>query len=353
MKKRGFLAIALLGISLSFVGCKDKNEEVINFNNYSQFKDIETAEYVNIGEYKNLVITKDVIGVSEIEVDKKVASILYDAGYYVDANDQPVAAGNKIKISMTGEVDGSSNAGFTQNGFEFVYGYDQYIMDGFIENLAGAYQGEVLKFDVVIPATFSEKALVGKTASFTVSIDNVQTYFVPTFNDEFVQEISDYDTMEEYRESLIPVIKEDKLSSIKENKRLGVWQLVSDNSSVISYPEGSLEKKEAQLKERIEMSALMNNMEVDEYTVNYFGMMYEEYIQYAIKQDLLLDAIGRAENITLTQKEYEEGLAKYASTYGYNDTKTFIAQIGEDKIKETLLWDKVMNFIADQAKIEE
>jgi trigger factor len=357
MKKRGYLAIALIGISLVFSGCKksdnsNESSDVIRFDDYSQYKEIQTSDYVTIGEYKGLKISKDTIQVSDTEIDGKLSSVLYNEGYYVDANDSPVSSGKKVKISVLGKVDGKDNDGFTSDGYEFVYGLEQHIMDGFVQQLEGAYQGDVLNFDIVIPDTFSEIALVGKTASFTVTIDNVQSYFIPTLSEELVQEISDYETIDEYKESLIPVIVDEKLTSIKNNKKAGVWQIVSDASTVNSYPEGVLEAKEAKVRENLEVYAMVAGMELEDYVQKSYGVTFDEYLKLVVKQDLLLDAIGRAENITLSQKEYEENLKTYATNYGYNDVDLMIKKIGEDTVKEALLWDKVMEFVSEQVVID-
>jgi trigger factor len=357
MKKRGYLAIALIGISLIFSGCKktDKsldNSDAIRFDDYSQYKEIQTSDYVTIGEYKGLKISKDSIKVSESEIEGKLSSVLYNEGYYVDSNESPVSSGKKVKISVLGKVDGSDNAGFTSDGYEFVYGLEQHIMDGFVQQLEGAFQGDVLNFDIVIPDTFGEIALIGKTASFTVTIDNVQSYFIPTLSDELVQEISEYETIDAYRESLIPVIIDEKLASIKANKKSGVWQIVSDASTVKSYPEGVLEAKEAKVRENLEVYAMVSGMELEDYVQSSYGVSFDEYLKLVVKQDLLLDAIGRTENITLSQDEYQASLKAYATNYGYNDVDLMIEKIGEDTIKEALLWDKVMQFVSEQVVVE-
>lgn len=357
MKKRGYLAIALIGVSLVFSACKQSdnskdNNDLIRFDDYSQYIEIETSDYVDIAEYKGLKVSKDSLQVSEAEIEDKIASVLYEEGYYVDSNESPITSGMKVKISMLGKVDGKDNAGFTSNGYEFVYGPEQHIMDGFVQQLEGAFQGDVLNFDIIIPETFGEQALIGKTASFTVTIDNVQSYFIPSLSDELVQEISDYETIDAYRESLIPVIIEEKLTNIKNNKKSGVWQIVSDASTVKSYPEGVLEAKEAKVRENLEVYAMVTGMELEDYVQKAYGVSFEEYLKLVVKQDLLLDAIGRAENITLSQEEYEENLKAYATSYGYNNVELMIDKIGEDTIKEALLWDKVMQFVSEQVIIE-
>jgi trigger factor len=171
-------------------------------------------------------------------------------------------------------------------------------------------------------------------------------------SEELVQEISDYETIDEYKESLIPVIVDEKLTSIKNNKKAGVWQIVSDASTVNSYPEGVLEAKEAKVRENLEVYAMVAGMELEDYVQKSYGVTFDEYLKLVVKQDLLLDAIGRAENITLSQKEYEENLKTYATNYGYNDVDLMIKKIGEDTVKEALLWDKVMEFVSEQVVIE-
>ena len=350
MKIRHYFTIGWIGIAFACAGCRKSDE--INFPNYSHFKNLKTSDYVSLGQYRGLTITKETIPVSELEVDKKVEAVLYDAGYYVESKDSEVLTGTKVKISTTGFIEGKKVEGFTSNGYELIFGTEEYIMDGFAKNLEGALKGDVLTFDLKIPSTFREKAFVGKTVSFTVSIDKVETYYVPTLTDEFVREISDLNTVEEYRESFIPVIREEKFANITRDKKLGVWRIISDSSIVLSYPEGSLEAKGQQIRKQLEMYAMAHGISLETYVKKYFGVTFDEYVELSVKQDLLLDAIGRAENIALSQRDYEDSLKTYAKNFGYDDINSMVDRIGERKVKEALLWDKVMNYVANQAKIE-
>lgn len=351
MKKRGILAIAMLGVTLILSGCK-KNEE-INFETYSRYKDLDTTKYVTPGNYKDIKVSVDTFEVTDTDIEKKLQEVQTENGTYVKNEEREISNGDKVTIQMSGTVDGKANDGFNSDSFEFVYGDGEYIMDGFTANLAGMFAGETTKFSITIPSTFSEKALIGKEATFQVTIKSVEQFLVPELNDEFVQKISDANTVEEYKESLIPTIKQEKLEEVKNNKKAGAWKIVSDSSEILEYPEGAVEKKSKELEEKLNVIAMVNNMELEEYVQNYFGVTFEEYVQLALKQELLLDVIGRAENITLSKKEYEESLSEYAKNYGYNTNDEFIKAIGEETVKEALLWDKVQSFIADQVTIVE
>ena len=349
MKRRGLLAVALLGTTLLFSGCKKDN--LIKFEDYSQYKDIQTMDYVTVGDYKGLEISVDTMQVSDIELDKKIASELYDHGYYVDAGKNPIAAGSRVTITMSGTIDGKVNDGFTKDDFEFVYGYDEYVMDGFTKNLAGNYQGDRINFEMEIPTTFQQKELIGKTVDFTVLVKKVEAYFVPGLNDEFVKEVSDCNTVEEYKEYLIPIIKEEKIAELKENKVSGVWKIVSDSSEVKEYPAGTIDEMEKELENQLNVYAMINGMDVETFVKNFYGVTYEEYVKLALKQRLLLDAIGREENITLTEKEYQEGLKEQAQLNGYNTVEALLEKVDEDKAKQAILWQKTMEYIAQQVKV--
>ncbi len=350
MKKRAYLAVGLLGIVLALSGCK-KEEKVISFNDYSQFKDIDTSAYVTVADYKGLNITADTIPVSEIDINSKIESVLYEHGFYIDTKEEPITPGCQIKISVKGSVDGKINDGFTSDGYEFVYGYDEHIMDGFIDNLKGLYQGDKVQFDLVVPSSFGEIALTGKTVTFDVTIDRVQSFYIPSLTDDFVKDVFDMESAEEYKASLIPEIREEKMKEIEKDKKNGIWKIVSDNSTVDSYPEGAIEAKEAQLRDRLEMYAQIKGMELEDYVYNSFGVNYDEYVKLSVKQDLILDVIGRTENITITEKEYEETLSEYVQLYGYQDEQTMLNTIGEEKVKEAILWDEVMEYVANQVTV--
>lgn len=351
MKKRGILAIALLGVTLIFSGCK-KND-VINFETYSRYKDVDTTKFVTPGSYKNIKVSVDTIDVTDTDIEKKIHNVQLQNSTYVKNDNRPITKGDKVTIQMTGMIDGKENDGFKSDNFEFVYGNGEYVMDGFTDNLAGMYAGETTKFSITIPSTFSEKAFIGKEATFQVVIKSVEQLVTPEMNDEFVQKISDSKTVEEYKEGLIPTIKKEKLEEIKKDKKTGAWKIVSDASEISGYPDGAVEKKSKELEEKVKIMAMVNNMELEDYVKTYFGVTFEEYVKLALKQEMLLDAIGKAENITLSEKEYKDSLTEYAKKYGYNTNEEFLKAIGEETVKEALLWDKVQVFIAEQVTIEE
>lgn len=349
MKKRGILAAALLGTAIVVSGCK--KSETITFDQYSQYKEIDTPSCVTIGDYKGMKVSEDSFTVSDSDIASKLAKVLYENGQYVDAPKKELASGDKVNISMTGYIDGKQNDGFTSDNYEFVYGEAEYVMDGFTANLAGSYAGEVASFDLVVPSTFKETQLIGQTVSFQVTINSVQEYVLPDLNDEFVKSISDSNTVDEYKEALIPVIKQDKLQSVRENTKSGVWQLVSDMSQVTEYPDAAVSTVNEKLSEVMEMYAKMYGLELEDYMTQYYGMTFDEYVKMAVKEEMLLDAIGRKEKITLTEEEYQKGLSEYAASYGYNDTNAMVEKVGEDKIKQALLWDKVKQYVSEQVTI--
>lgn len=350
MRRKVFLAIALLSTTLFFSGCK-KDDDVIKFDDYSQYKDIQTSDYVEIGQYKDLTISKDAITVSDLELEEKIASILYDHGYYVETAQSPISVGNRITITMSGSMDGKINDGFTADDFEFVYGYDEYVMDGFTANLEGNYKGDRVKFEMEIPATFQETEFIGKTVEFNVLIKKVESYYVPGLNDEFVQEVSECNTVEEYKEYLIPIIKEEKINDLSEDKVNGVWKIVSDSSTIKDYPEGSIKAMEEKLDNQLNMYAMVNGMDIETFVKNFYGITYDEYVQLSLKQELLLDAIGRIENISITEAEYKKVMEEKAKEVGYNSLEAMMENVDEDKAKQAILWKKTMEFIAEQATI--
>ncbi|ABX41137.1 FKBP-type peptidyl-prolyl cis-trans isomerase [Lachnoclostridium phytofermentans] len=351
MKKRGILAIALLGVTLVFSGCK-KNEE-INFETYSRYKDVDTTKYVTLGSYKDIKVSVDTFEVTDTDIGKKIHEVQLQNSTYVKNDDRPISKGDKVTVQMTGTIDGKENDGFKSDNFEFIYGNGEYVMDGFTDNLAGMYAGETTKFSITIPNTFSEKAFIGKEASFQVLIKSVEQLVMPEINDEFVQKISDSKTVAEYKEGLVPTIKQEKLEEIKKDKKTGAWKIVSDASEISGYPEGAVENKSKELEEKLKIMAMVQNMELKDYLNTYYGVTFEEYVKLVLKQEMLLDAIGRAENITLSEKEYKESLTEYAKKYGYNNNEEFLKAFGEETVKEALLWDKVQAFIAEQITIEE
>lgn len=339
MRKSSLWAVAALSLTLVLTGCK--KEETVDL-----------SQYVELGQYKGVEVTLISADVTEDDINSTIDEVLQANASYAEV-DRAATAGDLINIDVTGTVDGKTNDGFTSTGFDLYSGYDNYIMTGFEQNLYGLKAGAETVFDVVVPEGFSTASLVGKTVTFTVKINSVSSLKAPELTEDTVKTISGYETIDEYKAALQEQLAATKAAAVETTKRSDAWKIATDNATVISYPEGSVEEKMTSVENQFSIYAQLNNQTVDEYLQAQIGATLQEYAENMVKQELVLAAIEKAENIKLTSAEYKEKLPEYAAKYNYTSEEDFETKFGKEKIEQSMLWEKIQQFVADQAVVIE
>ena len=333
MKKK-MMTILLVGMMVLAAGCG--NGKVV------------------VGEYKGLALTS----VSQEDVDKEVQTMLT---YYTEMVevDRAAAEGDTVNIDYVGTKDGEAFEGGTAEGYDLELGSDSFI-DGFEDGLIGAVAGEVRDLNLVFPENYTTEELKGQAVVFKVTVNSVKEKQVPELTDEFISETfgEEYSTVDAYLEALRESLN---YSSYYDQ----ITELLMASSEVVKYNEKSVEAR----KETLVTEA----MAYAEYAGSYYGMDTETAIKYilgyesaaAMEEDMkasaydveknlmIITEIADIEKIELTKEEYDTKAVEYATAYGYEDAASFIAEYGEDTVREAFLTEKVMHFLVDNAVIAE
>lgn len=335
MKKRGALVLLTLTAVLAFSGCKKEEKQ-------------NPFDYVSLGQYKGVEISLETSEVTEEEVDARIATILKTNQEFVEV-DRSSLEGDQVNISVTGEIDGKINDGFTSEGYDILLGSDIYVMEGFVENLYDRRAGEQINFTLTIPASFQEQAFIGKEITFHVTVNSVKEAVIPELNDEFVAKVSEYSTVDEYKEYIKEGLIAEKEASSENYAKAEVLAVVMENANVIKFPEGAVEKQIEEIGEKYNVYATLQEMTVDEYIQENFGDTVQAYAEELVKQELVLEAIQKEEKLTLSDAEYKEKLPVFAELYSGMDAETFESNYGEETIKQAMLWDKSIEFLVENA----
>ncbi|MBE5961696.1 MAG: trigger factor [Lachnospiraceae bacterium] len=339
MRKSSLWAVAALSLTLALTGCKKEAA-------------VDSSKYVELGQYKGVEVTLISADVTENDIASTIDGTLQAKATY-EKVDRAAVAGDLINIDVTGSVDGKINDGFTSNGFDLYSGYDNYIMAGFEQNLYGLKAGAETVFDVVVPEGFSTASLIGKTVTFTVKVNSVSSLKTPELTEENVKELTGYASIDEYKAALEEQLAVTKAAAVETTKRSDAWKAATDNATVLSYPEGSVEEKMTSVENQFAVYAQLNNQTVDEYLQAQIGTTLQEYAENMVKQELVLAAIEAEENIKLTSAEYDEKLPEYATRYKYDSVEEFETKFGKETIEKSMLWEKIQQFVADQAVVVE
>lgn len=321
--------------------------------------DYTASDYVTLGEYKGLVVTLEPITVTETEVDEEIRYNVQLAEALETYNEGQVQEGDTANIDFEGKLDGEAFDGGTSMGYDLIIGSGSFI-DGFEDGLIGVSVGETVDLPLTFPENYGNTDLAGKEVVFTVTVNSIKR--MPELTDELVKTISngEYTDVESYRKSISDNLlktKEDDKDSMINSELL---TLIANNSTINDYPEEMVAYGVANMKSFYEQYAEAYGMEYEEFIESFLGMTAEEFdseAQAAVKQnmqqELYMRAIAENENIELSEEEYKTGCDELAARYGYESGDDLVAAYDEDTVRFSVLQEKVMDFLRENATIEE
>ena len=310
-------------------------------------------EYVRLPEYKGLTTCSTTFDNMEEEVNLAIAELFMNQGETptpVEGRDT-VQKGDVLNIDYEGKIKDVAFEGGTAQGATLIIGSGMFI-PGFEDQLIGKKVGETSDIKVTFPENYGSANLAGQDAVFTITVNSIGSY--PELTDEQASTYSygQVQTVADYKKML----EEQIVYEATTNKQNYIWLQIFDNTEIIKYPEGEIERQVEEAMTYYEQMAASSEMTLDEYLEGY-GMTAESFTaemqlrcEDTVKQQLIKDALAEAEGITLSDEEYDAGVAKYAADYGFEDVATFESQFGVETIKESLIAEKIMAMLEENAK---
>ncbi len=325
--------------------------------------DYDLSEYVIVGDYKGLEYTVEEVSVTDDEVDEEIESRLQAAATTETVTEGTVEDGDTINVSYEGTIDGETFDGGSSDSFDITIGTTSMI-DGFTDGLIGHEVGETVTLDLTFPDDYDSEELAGEDVIFTVTINSKSVEVVPELDEDFVQENSDVDTVEEYWEAVKEELLVEKQNEADLDLKEAIWDQLISNAEVISYPEkeyniamAAAEEIEAEYMAQAESYG----MEWVDFLNQILGLTEEEFeeskVEYAedtVLQEMVMYYIAREENLEITDEEYDEYLAEVLEYSGY--TEDTFEQLFGMTIKEYadasqwrigLLLDKVLDKVIE------
>ncbi len=316
---------------------------------------VATKPEVTLGQYKGLEVEEQDVQVTEEEIEAELKKTQEKNAREIHVEDRPVADGDTAVIDFEGFVDGVAFDGGKGENFDLVIGSHSFI-DNFEEQLIGKNIGEEVEVHVTFPDPYQAKELAGKPALFKVTVKAIRTKELPELDDEFASEVSDFETLGEYKASV-----KTELSEKKEKEA----QTKKENEAV--------EKAVANATMQIADLMIQTEAErmVDEFgnRLQQQGLTMEQYMQYTgmdqksmadqmkpqaeerIRTRLVLEAIVSAENIEASDEEVEEEIKKMAENYKLEESaiKEYLGDAGIKSMKMDLAVQKAVTLLADTA----
>ncbi len=310
---------------------------------------------VEVGEYKGLKAAKEEASVTGEEIDQEIKNLQERNARMITAEEgKAVEDGDIAVIDFEGFKDDVAFEGGKGENFELKVGSGQFI-PGFEDQVIGHKAGEEFDVNVTFPEDYGAEELKGQPAVFKVKINEIKIKELPEIDDEFVKDVSEFDTLEEFRKDVEAKIL-DKKKNMAESKFENelIDQLIEGLKAEI--PEVMYERRIDENIQDFDHRLQMQGLNVNSY-LQYTGMEvgafrdgFKEQAQRQVKVRLALEKIAQLENIVPTEEEIAEEIDKMAKAYGV-DADRIKAVISEKEISEDIAVKKAIDFVKDNAVV--
>ena len=313
---------------------------------------------VKLGEYKGIKIEKIEREVTEEEILAEINRERNKNARNITIEDRPVKDGDMTVIDFEGFVDGEAFEGGKGENYPLTIGSGAFI-PGFEEQLVGAEIGKEVEVKVTFPEEYQAEELQGKEAVFKCTVHEIKERELPELDDEFASEVSEFDTLEEYKEDVKKNLTEKKVKDA-ETARENAAVEAAVKASEIEIPEAMLETQQRQMVDEFSQRITMQGMSMEQY-MQFTGATYEKLIEQVkpqaeerIRARLVLEAIAKSENIVATEEDYEKEMKTMAEVYQMEIDK--VKELMGEREKKNIMLDlavrKAADFVAENA-IEE
>ncbi len=311
---------------------------------------------VTLGEYKGLEAEAEEVTVSEEDVDAEIKRIADRNARMVEVTDRAAQMDDILTIDFEGFMDGVAFEGGKGENHDLKLGSHSFI-DTFEDQLVGKNIGDECEVNVTFPEEYHQKDLAGKPAVFKVAVKAIKFNEVPEINDEFVKEVSEFDTLEEYKADTKKNLEERKAKQVEESKKAKLLSKVVETSTM-DMPEPMVLEQCDQMINNFAQTLRYQGMDMQKYmemtgsTIETMRQSVRSEAERQLKESLVLEAIAKAENLEATDEDVEKELETMASMYGMevDKLKAAVTEAETESIKGELKTKKALEFIVANAK---
>ena len=310
---------------------------------------------MEIDGYKGIEVEKKSTEVTDELIDKEIEQVRERNSRLVTVEDRAAENGDTAVIDFEGFVDGEAFEGGKAEGYNLSLGSGNFI-PGFEEQIVGHKTGEEFSINVKFPDDYQAEELKGKDAEFKITLHEIKTKELPEVDDEFVQDVSDKETLEEYKEEL----KETVAKRLKDEADKDVDDKISEKLMELlegEIPEAMYENQANDMVRDFEMRLRSQGMDMQTY-MQYMGMdvnalkgMYRDEAEKRVKLRLALETIARKENIEVTEADLEDEYSKMAEAYKMDIDKVKDA-VSAESLTEDIKVQKALDLVKNSAVIK-
>ena len=311
---------------------------------------------VELGKYLGVQVTKIDTSVSDAEVEEALEKERNNNSRTVAVTDRPVAVGDTAIIDFEGFIDGVAFEGGKGENHPLEIGSHSFI-DTFEDQLVGKNAGDEVEVNVTFPEEYQAKDLAGKPAVFKVKIHEVKAKELPELNDEFAQDVSEFDTLEEYKADLRKNLEVQKENDAKRTKEDEAIKKIIDKSKM-EIPEAMIKTQCESMVNEFAQRIAQSGLSMEQY-MQFSGLTMEKLEEQVrpeaetrIKSSLVLEQIAKDENIEVSDDEVKAEVEKMAKAYGMEADKLmeYLGDAEKASIKRDLSVTKAVDLIMENVK---
>ena len=311
---------------------------------------------VTLGEYKGVEVKKIDVEVTEEEINAELKKEQENNSRTILVEDRPVENGDIATIDFEGFVDGTPFEGGKGSDYPLTIGSNTFI-PGFEEQLIGANAGEKRDVNVTLPEEYQAKELAGKAAVFKCEVKKIEKKELPELDDEFAKDVSEFDTLEEYKADIKKNLTEKKEADAKRQKEDEAVQKAVENATM-EIPDAMIRTQVNQMVDDFARRMQAQGLSMEQY-FQFTGMTLDKLMEEMkpqalrrIQTRLVLEKVAEVENIQPSEERVDEEFTKMAEMYKMekDKLKELVGEIELEQMKKDMAVQDAVTYITDAAK---
>ena len=310
---------------------------------------------VELGKYKGVEVSKADTEATDADVEEEIKKVAEQNSRTITVEDRAVKDGDMTVIDFEGFIDGEAFEGGKGENYPLTIGSHSFI-DNFEDQIIGMNIGDEKEINVTFPEDYHAEELKGKPATFKVSVKEIKEKQLPDIDDDFAQDVSDFDTLDEYKADLKKKIAERKEAEAKKQKETeAIEKIVAD--SKMDIPQAMIDTQVTRMAEDFAQRLQQQGLSLEMY-FKYTGLTAEKILDdmkpeavKRIQNSLVLEAVAKAENIQVPDDEFNAELSKMAEMYKMevDKIKEFMGESEEKQMRDDIAIQKAVDLIVSSA----
>lgn len=305
-----------------------------------------------VTDYKGIEVKKVSTRVTKKEVEEELERVREKNARIVTVEDRELKEGDISVIDFEGFVDGVAFEGGKGENFELTIGSGQFI-PGFEDQMVGMKINEERDVNVKFPEEYHAENLAGKDATFKVKLHEIKEKILPELDDEFAKDVSEFDTLEDYKKELNKKVKERKENQAKAEKEQEAIEKFIEKVEVV-IPDGMIDEEVEKMVEEMNANLSYQGLNIDQY-LQYMGISLEDYkkemrgqAEKRIKLNLGLEAIAKEEKVEVSDEEIDTKIKELSAQYGAGDEESLLKnENARNYMRQELTHEKTMKIVTD------